>query len=336
MENQETLYEYSQSIRRLRKQCFEAGMSDEEFRKMYLETLDSLSSPNLPLVTPNTRSGTRKHQVLLFAVCVLCLIYNFKVIYSCLVCNLQDYVYPGLRLLRRISIPFISLFPSLTDWYHESCLIQNPFFTVVDMDCWPCSTVNNIREIYDPKPINQQHSAPFIYETDQKEIHLEALKDLYEKHTDIFNKESSKILVNNKISIHPQELFQRVEFKHDQSFYLWRFNNMNLARVLRQVISRPKVVPKFGQSTERFLIIDSSQESFPVPDTECNFSFLLSLSGKRQINLVPAEECKTHCKSLKIELKESYLLWYNWWYWRPVIEQSNGNATFIAHVGSYC
>ncbi|KAI5645148.1 hypothetical protein NE865_02696 [Phthorimaea operculella] len=297
MDSQETLHEYSQSIRRLRKQCYEAGMNDEEFRKMYFESLDSISSATSPSVTPNTRRITRKHQVLLAVVCILCVIYNFKVIYSCLVCNLQDYVYPGLRLLRRLSIPFISLFPSLTDWYHESCLIQNPFFTVVDMDCWPCSTVSNIREIYDPKPVNQQHSAPFVYETDQQEINLVALKDLYEKHKDIFNKESSKILVNNKISIHPQELFQRIEFKNDNSFYSWRFNNMNLARVLRQVISRPKVVPKFGQSTERFLIIDSSQESFPVPDTE---------------------------------------LWYNWWYWRPVIAPSNGNATFIAHVGSYC
>lgn len=82
---------------------------------------------------------------------------------------------------------------------------------------------------------------------------------------------------------------------------------MNVARLLRQVIPRPNVVPKFGQSTERFIIVDSSQQSFQIPDTECSFSFLLALSGSRTVHLVPAEECKHQCKALKIELKESYL-----------------------------
>lgn len=86
-----------------------------------------------------------------------------------------------------------------------------------------------------------------------------------------------------------------------------KFNNMHLARLLRQYIPRPKVVPKFGQSTERFLIIDTSQSFFKIPDTECNYSFLLSLKGSRQIQLLPADECKHQCKSLKVDLMESYL-----------------------------
>lgn len=51
-----------------------------------------------------------------------------------------------------------------TALYHETCLIQNPFFTVVDMDCWPCSSVNSVREVYDPKPVNEQHNPPFYYQ----------------------------------------------------------------------------------------------------------------------------------------------------------------------------
>lgn len=85
---------------------------------------------------------------------------------------------------------------------------------------------------------------------------------------------------------------------------------MNTARLLRQVIPRPKVVPKFGQSTERFIIVDSSQQSFQVPDTECSYSFLLSLSGSRTVDLLPAEECKNQCKTLKVELKETFLCKY--------------------------
>jgi hypothetical protein len=82
---------------------------------------------------------------------------------------------------------------------------------------------------------------------------------------------------------------------------------MNAARILRFFIKRPKIIPKFGQSTERFIVIDTSQNTFRIPDTECSFSFLLSLSGSRTITLLPAEECKHQCKSLKVELKESYL-----------------------------
>ncbi|XP_073966419.1 uncharacterized protein isoform X2 [Choristoneura fumiferana] len=251
--------------------------------------------------------------------------------------NKKEYIYPGLRLLRRISIPFISLFPGLTDLYHETCLIQNPFFTVVDMDCWPCSSVTNVRELYDPKIIsNQQHSTPFIYETEQQVINLKALKELYIRNKELFNQESPKVLVNSKYYLKPNEVFNTPEVLADKNFFVWKFNTMNIARVLRQAIPRPKVVPKFGQSTERFLIMDSRQELFHVPDTECSFSFLLVLSGSRTVDLKPAEECKHQCRSLRVELKETYLLWYNWWYWRPVVQPSLGNNTLIAHVGSYC
>ncbi|XP_026747369.1 uncharacterized protein LOC113508495 [Trichoplusia ni] len=333
MSNQEVLQEYSDSIKNLKKQCIDAGMSEEEFKLMYFQTLKTLENNGRP--ENNTRRSIFKYFLILLGVfIVLYTLYYSKAVYSSIVCNLQEYIYPGLKLLRRLSIPFISLFPSLTEYYHETCLIQNPYFAVVDMDCWPCSTVNNIREVNDPIPVNQQQTAPFIYETEQQVINMEALKKMYTKNKNIFDKESPKILTNNKYYISPDDLFnQRID---DKNFYIWKFNNMNVAKLLRQIIPRPKVVPKFGQSTERFIIVDSSQQTFNIPDTECSFSFLLALSGSREINLVPAEECKHQCKSLKLELKETYLLWYNWWYWRPAVQQSMGNHTFIAHVGSYC
>lgn len=82
---------------------------------------------------------------------------------------------------------------------------------------------------------------------------------------------------------------------------------MNEAKVLRQLIPRPTVVPKFGQSIERYLIIHTNQDSYKLPDTECNFSFVLSLSGARTLYLIPAEECKHQCRHLSIDLKEGYL-----------------------------
>ncbi|KAI8440418.1 hypothetical protein MSG28_001736 [Choristoneura fumiferana] len=285
MVNEALLQEYSSSVERLKKQCMEAGMTEDEFRRLYFESLDSLENRSPRIISTRWKYITKYRIVLIGLFVTLCIVYNFKSIYSTLVCNLQEYIYPGLRLLRRISIPFISLFPGLTDLYHETCLIQNPFFTVVDMDCWPCSSVTN---------------------TEQQVINLKALKELYIRNKELFNQESPKVLVNSKYYLKPNEVFNTPEVLADKNFFVWKFNTMNIARVLRQAIPRPKVVPKFGQSTERFLIMDSRQELFHVPDTECSFSFLL------------------------------VLIWYNWWYWRPVVQPSLGNNTLIAHVGSYC
>ncbi|XP_046978736.1 uncharacterized protein LOC124544300 [Vanessa cardui] len=332
MTNKELLQEYSESIKRLRKESADIGIDDDEFRKMYFESLDDLDE-NLEL--NRRQSFFKKYKFLImFVIIIIFAIYHFKSIYSYIICNIQEYIYPGLRLLRKISIPFLSLFPAVTDLYQETCLIQNPFFTVVDMDCWPCSTVNNIGEVFNPQPIHKQQTAPFIYKTDQPQIDVNKLKALYLKNKDIFNKESSKVLTNNKYYETPKDIFDSEILK--ENLYIWKFNNFHVARILRQIIARPKIVPKFGQSTERFIIIDSKHDTFHIPDTECSFAFLLVLSGTRIINLNPAEECKHQCKSFKMELKKSYLLWYNWWYWRPSVQPTRSNETFIAHVGSYC
>ncbi|CAH0397571.1 unnamed protein product [Chilo suppressalis] len=336
MGSENILKEYSDSIKSLRRECLDGGLEEEAFREFYFESLKSLDSyqqlrnENRPMLTTKL-----KYLVIGMLVLGIC-IYNFTAVYACIVCNLQDYIYPGLRLLRKLSIPFISLFPSLSEYYHETCLIQNPFFTVADMDCWPCSTASNVREIYNPsESVNMQQNTPFIYATDQQIIDMTFLKDIYFKNKHVFDKEATKILVDNsKHYTTSNEMFTQGQL--GEALYIWKINSMPLARLLRQYIPRPKIVPKFGQSTERFILIDSSRNKFKVPDTECTFSFLLSLSGNRNIDLEPAEECKHQCKSLKVELRESYLLWYNWWYWRPVVQSTSSNVTFIAHLGSYC
>lgn len=114
MVDENLLQEYTESIRRLKTQCFEAGLSEDEFRKVYFESLKSLEPRN----TSETQSRSRFRVVLVVGVIILlCAAYDSKYLYSTMMCNLQEYIYPGLRLLRRISIPLISLFPSLTGKY---------------------------------------------------------------------------------------------------------------------------------------------------------------------------------------------------------------------------
>lgn len=113
MSNHEVIREYSNSIKNLKKQCIDAGMTEDEFRRMYLNSLETLDDADRPANVQ--RRAVTKYRVLLVGLLItLYIVYDYKSIYSSVVCNLQEYIYPGLKLLRKISIPFISLFPSLT------------------------------------------------------------------------------------------------------------------------------------------------------------------------------------------------------------------------------
>lgn len=117
MVDENLLQEYSESIKRLKRQCLEAGMSEDEFRKVYFESLKSLEARDTPEAQYRLRFRI-KYLVLVIGVLVLLLAaFNSKYMYSTVMCSVQEYIYPGLRLLRRISIPLISLFPSLTGEY---------------------------------------------------------------------------------------------------------------------------------------------------------------------------------------------------------------------------
>lgn len=108
------LHEYSTSIRKLKKQCIDAGMDEQEFKEIYLESLKYVQKTQKPYQSCRI-SIIRKLFIIFTSIFLIFLVvFNFKSLYNCLLCNIQDYIYPGLRFIRRLSIPIISLFPSLT------------------------------------------------------------------------------------------------------------------------------------------------------------------------------------------------------------------------------
>ena len=113
MTTENNLQEFSNSINQLKTECVDAGISEEEFKEMYNQTLNDIVRKSHTM--PNQRRCLYKNYKFL-AVCVfvIIIVINFQSLYSCFVCNMQEYIYPGLRLLRKASIPFISLFPALT------------------------------------------------------------------------------------------------------------------------------------------------------------------------------------------------------------------------------
>lgn len=110
-EQLQNMAEYLNAIHRLKQQSSQ-GMLDKEFKKLYEKTIDSLTAPPRNV---RQQSQRKKYVALILSITLaITLIANYKVIYTCIACNLQDYIYPGLRILRTFFIPLISWFSSLT------------------------------------------------------------------------------------------------------------------------------------------------------------------------------------------------------------------------------
>lgn len=63
-----------------------------------------------------------------------------------------------------------------------------------------------------------------------------------------------------------------------------------------------------GQDIERFVYIDGPfADPYKLPDTECNYVFVIQGSGERTIALRPTKECEITCKTVSVTLKPSYV-----------------------------
>lgn len=69
----------------------------------------------------------------------------------------MQYVNPGMRLWRRMTLPLIQRFPRLTELYDESCLMENPFFQL-DLPCEPCAGVERVLELTQQSAVNKKES----------------------------------------------------------------------------------------------------------------------------------------------------------------------------------
>lgn len=251
--------------------------------------------------------------------------------------NVQGLIYPGFTFLRFLSVPLIKQFPSLTELYYESCLVENPYFFVQDMDCWPCRNTYSVMDFTNFTNTSfLQTSMPYITKTSQKPVPLSTLKEVYNKNHIILNNESNSIISNNKIN-NLDSLFNTV-IAEDFNI-LWRINKMSSARIIRKLFPRPEMVSEWsGQSIERFIIIDGSKSApYSLPNMECSYISVMQAFGTRTIVLKPSKECLHECKTVSITLNPSYILWYNWWYWRPIsLPSTNSSDISISYVSSFC
>ncbi|XP_062534109.1 uncharacterized protein LOC134203246 [Armigeres subalbatus] len=283
----------------------------------------------------------RKKKIInfIFVLLTLFIVFSYKHEVSTVVLrNIQSFIYPGMRVWRKVTVPIIANYPSLTELYDESCLLTNPYFQVENLNCDPCADVANVLDLTNVDQVAVNY--PYIFKTQKELVDINRLQMLYEQHRAIFAKDAYKIQ-----STHPEirnldDLFRQFVNASQQveSHSVWRCNRMAPARLLRSIFPRPSRLPSTGVSLERYLIVDTPQAlPYRIPDAECANMFIIQGYGSRTFLLRPTQECRHRCRTLSVRLPASYGLIYNWWYWKPIsLPEQYAKTPSVSYIGSYC
>ncbi|KAI9582026.1 uncharacterized protein LOC119637482 [Glossina fuscipes] len=288
--------------------------------------------------------------LLLALLCVL--VYRYESSTSVAERSVKSMVYPGMRMWRRMTLPLIERFPRLTELYDESCLMGNPFFQMDDLSCSPCAHVEAVLDLGNTMQKQALESnnnlgiqkmptleyVPFIFKIDQKPMKLQQFYNIYSSNYEIFQRDAYRVQSTKREVTNLDELFIELNrTQQTQSHNLWRCNRMLPARLLRQLIARPSTLPN-SLALERFMAIDTPQApSYTLPDTECPHAYVQQALGNRFIILRPTSECRHRCRTLSMRLPQSFVLSYNWWYWKPISAPDPVSDTLsISLIGSYC
>lgn len=99
--------------------------------------------------------------------------------------------------------------------YDEWCLIENPYFYVNDMDCWPCSMVHSVLDLTDLNISSSSNvGIPYTRAENNTKVKMKDLVNLYWNNRDVFDEDAKRISSNNKtfklVSTHVDSIF--IEF----------------------------------------------------------------------------------------------------------------------------
>ncbi|XP_057335708.1 uncharacterized protein LOC130674408 isoform X1 [Microplitis mediator] len=341
---------YENYINEIRNYAKISEVSDKELDKIFDECFDELEKQ---IYSKRGICNLIIKLIKIFLILSFLLFIFFVVIYynpylrSFFLRNLQNYIYPGFYIFRKLAVPVITRYPSLTEYYDETCLVENPFFQLPGIDCWPCNTIQTIPNMSGLNwsiPRNFNFGFPFIrQENESINNDLSSLLNILIDNKDIFINDAQRISSNNPAYNSINDLMNKrlnVNKSEPQNTHItWRVNRMAPGRILRKLFPKPSGTPAWwGQSVERFILIDeSSAPAYTLPNPECTNIILRSTSGVRLIKMVPSPDCRNSCKPLAIILQAGYTLWYNWLYWRPIsYPVINSTDVSVNYLTSFC
>ncbi|XP_076652740.1 piggyBac transposable element-derived protein 4 isoform X3 [Halictus rubicundus] len=153
-------------------------------------------------------------------------------------------------------------FQIYSEFYDEWCILENPYFYVNDIDCWPCSVVKFVPDLTGhsiPRSFNP--GMPYTKTENFSEIHFKHLKKLFWENCDTFERDAMKIYSNNHTYKHIRDVMEsKIDSypSHNLDDHItWRVNRMTAGRILRKLFPVPVDTPTWWeQSTEKFVIID--------------------------------------------------------------------------------
>ncbi|XP_022899972.2 uncharacterized protein [Onthophagus taurus] len=343
MPGEEKLGKYVKEVENIRRKAQELSLNDEEINGLFKECFAQLKSPKKEKSKLKKIVWNFLKVFFLFIIIILILYVIINVhqpTTSIVLRNVQGLIYPGLSLIRFLMVPIIKKYPSLTKLYDESCLVENPYFYLNDMECWPCQNVYSVIDLTDSNNHSMYHSGiPYIIKTNQSLITYEKLMETYLNNKEIFDKDADRIKSSNNSLTQIKDLVEFNLKESSETHISWRINRMTPIQLIRKLFPRPYIISEWsGQSMERYVMINGPK-SFPyqLPNFECSYVFVIQGFGEQTIILKPTQECFGECRTISVILKPSYVLWYNWWYWRPIsLPTRNATGISISYINSYC
>lgn len=300
------LEEYKSKLEQIRQHAQENGISESDIDQ-------ALQNSFCILERRNKKYGVsfcmKIVAVVIFFTIVCFVSFDQRFLVVMLVRNLQNSIYPGLKLLRKIAVPVIEQYPSLSDFYEEWCILENPFFYVHDMDCWPCSVVHFIPDLTGyqiPRSFNP--GIPYTKTENFSEVHMKDIQQLYLGNSEMFEKDAAKVFSNNLTYRNIRDIMEsKVDLNPTENLnnhITWRINRMTPARILRKLFPKPTDTPNWWeQSIERFIFFDEPKSPpYSLPNPECSNVVIRCATGARLIKMVASSECTSSCKSFTVLL----------------------------------
>ncbi|XP_058810896.1 uncharacterized protein LOC131675776 [Phymastichus coffea] len=337
------LREYQEEVKKIKNFAIKNNVSEDKVNKIFGQCFKSLEEK------PQTRVTTvlkfLKIFVAIFLIVILSslVLYNHPKTHNVLLRNIQSFIYPGLKIFRKVAVPIITLYPSLTVWYDEWCLVENPYFQLNEMDCWPCNSVNSVKDLTGFN-ITQSfnNGIPFIRSEKIKKVNVNELLQIYSEYQDNLNTDSEQLQIREMNYRTINEIMHKNmnnPYTDRNAHMKWRINQMELSRKLRKLFPKLPGTPDWwSPSTEKFIFIDEPNASdYVLPHSECANVIIQCTNGERLIQLNPSPECTQNCQRISVLLSNNQSLWYNWWYWRPVsLPSNNTTAITIMYLSSFC
>ncbi|KAK7078885.1 hypothetical protein SK128_005357 [Halocaridina rubra] len=251
--------------------------------------------------------------------------------------NIQDFIFPVMTRLRSVSLPILSIYPTLSSWYSEECLIQNPFFDQVNGNCDACrgitrheivSNVQNFSDVY-------YNNGNIVVITDaiQSVPIRQILSSIDIKKEEDFGTWKTSSTIKDQTST-KEDLINAYLMVKDLHIE-WKINRLETLHVVREMFPRLYFIPRDTEvSLHNYMFVDGGERgSYSLPISEFANVLLIQADSSSTYHFEPSSHCKNICQPIEVLVNSSQVLFFNWIFWRP--NRIGGNAVSAVILCSF-